>query len=317
MAARRGARGQGSRETRTAMDLGRQHAEAAVAHRDRAARMRAAALRRLAPAPRRPGGAERLERIATAGVLLAEGDSWFDYPLADVLQLLEDAHGYDVESVARRGDRVEDMAYGAGQLDAFTRLLEKLLRRGVVPRAILLSGGGNDVAGDGLPMLLNHARSTTRGFSPDVLRGVIDDRLQLAYVTILSAVTSVCERRIGRKLPILVHGYDYPVPDGRGFLGGFWLLPGPWLEPGFRAKGYDDRAERIRLCAQLIDRFNEMLARVAALPGLDHVRHVDLRRTLSSDPARYRKDWANELHPTDRGWQLIAARFRKALAALP
>ena len=40
------------------------------------------------------------------------------------------------------------MAYGGSQLDELTRRLEKLLRQGIVPRAILLSGGGNDVAGD-------------------------------------------------------------------------------------------------------------------------------------------------------------------------
>jgi hypothetical protein len=72
--------------------------------------------------------------------------------------VLEDDHGYDVESVAHRGDRVEEMAYGRGRLEELTRRLEKLLRRNVVPRAILLSGGGNDVAGDELGMLLNHAQ---------------------------------------------------------------------------------------------------------------------------------------------------------------
>jgi hypothetical protein len=79
---------------------------------------------------------------ASAGVLIAEADSWFDYPLNDILRLLEDHHGYDVESVAHKGDRVEEMAYGLGQLEEFTRRIEKLLRRNVIPKAVLLSGGG-------------------------------------------------------------------------------------------------------------------------------------------------------------------------------
>jgi hypothetical protein len=37
------------------------------------------------------------------GLLVAEGDSWFDYPLHDVLSMLEDEHGFDVESVAHKG----------------------------------------------------------------------------------------------------------------------------------------------------------------------------------------------------------------------
>src|SRR5262245_12675000 len=93
------------------------------------------------------------------GLLVAEGDSWFDYPFNDVLSMLEDEHGFDVESVAHKGDTVEDMAYSGGQFDAFVRLLEKLLRQGRVPNAILLSGGGNDVAGDQFAMLINHAAS--------------------------------------------------------------------------------------------------------------------------------------------------------------
>jgi hypothetical protein len=253
---------------------------------------------------------------ATAGTLVAEGDSWFDYPLHDVLSVLEDDHGYDVESVAHKGDRVEDMAYGRGQLEELTRRLEKLLRRNVVPKAILLSGGGNDVAGDEFGMLLNHERSPVRGLNDQVLAGVLDERVWSAYVTVLSAVTEVCEVRIGRPLPILVHGYDYPVPDGRGFLGGWGPLPGPWLEPGFRDKGFEDLQERIRLAKQLIDHFNTMVRRVVALSEFPHVKYVNLRGTLSVGPD-YETWWANELHPTKRGFERVTERFVAALAALP
>ena len=81
----------------------------------------------------------------SAGVLVAEGDSWFDYPFVDVLTELED-RGFDVEAVAHRGDTVEDMAYSGGQLDAFSRRIRKVMQGGDRPRAILLSGGGNDLA---------------------------------------------------------------------------------------------------------------------------------------------------------------------------
>jgi hypothetical protein len=47
---------------------------------------------------------------AAGRVLVAEGDSWFDYPLWDILKDLEGGYGYEVESVAHMGDRVEDMA---------------------------------------------------------------------------------------------------------------------------------------------------------------------------------------------------------------
>jgi lysophospholipase L1-like esterase len=252
----------------------------------------------------------------TAGVLIAEGDSWFDYPFNDILRMLEDYHAYEVESVAHKGDRVEEMAYGLGQLEELTRTIEKLLRQGEIPKAILLSGGGNDVAGDEFGMLLEHAQSPLPGFNDQVISGIIDQRVKIAYVTILSAVTKISEERLNRKLPIVVHGYDYPVPDGRGFAGGWWVLPGPWLEPGFREKGYGVMAERIKLMKQLIDRFNAMLKGIVAMNEFRHVTYVNLRDTLSTG-SNYKRFWANELHPTEKGFELVTNRFADALDQLP
>ena len=159
------------RMTRKALEVGRAEAREVLKLRSAALRSRSRATRAVRARTRaRPAAAAAdAARVraagdpATAGVLVAEGDSWFDYPLNDVLRMLEDDHAYDVESVAHKGDRVEEMAYGRGQLEELTRRLEKLLRRGVVPKAILLSGGGNDVAGDEFGMLLNHSRSAIRG----------------------------------------------------------------------------------------------------------------------------------------------------------
>jgi lysophospholipase L1-like esterase len=173
---------------------------------------------------------------AAAGLLIAEGDSWFDYPLNDVLRILEDEYGFDVESVAHKGDRVEDMAYSGGQFEEFARRLEKLLRQQRVPNAILLSGGGNDIAGDELAVLLNHARSGLPTINDDVVRGVVDVRLRNAYAFLISGLTEITRHYLERPVPILLHGYDYPVPDGRGFLGGWGPLPGPWLQPSFNRK---------------------------------------------------------------------------------
>lgn len=95
---------------------------------------------------------------------------------------LEDSYGYDLESAAHRGDTVEDMAYSDGQLDDFSRRIEKVLRTHVEPRAFLLSGGGNDVAGDQFASLLNHALSGLPDLNDPIVTGVIDQRGRDAYV---------------------------------------------------------------------------------------------------------------------------------------
>jgi lysophospholipase L1-like esterase len=232
-----------------------------------------------------------------------------------VLTKLEDRHGYDVDSVAHNGDRLEDMAYSGAQFADFTRLLEKRLREGKIPRALLLSAGGNDVAGDELAVLLNHAASGLDPLNEDVVRGVIDVRLRTAFTAMIAGVTAIAERYLNRPLPIVVHGYARPVPDGRGYLGGWWKLPGPWLKPSFDLKGYR-QGPSIVLMGRLVDRVNDMLAGVSATPGFSHVHYLDLRPLLGSGP-KYKDDWANELHPSVRGFEKVADEFAGVIATFP
>jgi hypothetical protein len=246
--------------------------------------------------------------------LVAEGDSWFDYPWNDLLSCLEDDHGFDVTSVSHKGDTVESMAYSGGQLQEFVRAIDKMLRRNEIPKAILLSGGGNDVAGDEFAQLLNHAASVHPGLNMQIVSAVIDQRIRDSFAAIIAGVTAVCEDRIQKRIPILIHGYAYAVPDGRGFAGGWWILPGPWLKPGFNQKGYHDLAENQRSIDTLIDRLNDMQMRLVASPGFEHVHHVDLRSVLPRDT--YTDWWANELHPTKRGFQLVAGAFARRIAPL-
>ncbi|MBM5812940.1 MAG: hypothetical protein FJ191_13420 [Gammaproteobacteria bacterium] len=260
--------------------------------------------------------ARRVAALGPAGIatLVAEGDSWFDYLGRDVIAELEE-RGYDIESVAHHGDRVEAMAYAEAQLLALRRALEKLARRGEVPRAILLSGGGNDLAGDGFAMLLDHARAPRPGLNENVLRGVIDTRIRDAYLRLIAGVTESCRLVFGRPLPILLHGYAHAVPDGRGVLGGFWFLPGPWLAPGFRQKGFLDLEANRATVAALIDRFNAMLQQIPRLDGCGHVHCLDLRAVLPGGSG-HRRWWANELHPTRRGFRAVAEVFIRCLESL-
>jgi hypothetical protein len=323
MAAKRTRQSRGSRKprrtaaTRRAAAAGQQVAARVLRERAAALRSRSIAI---SNAPRRARALAvsidpRFIRAAGAkgvATLVAEGDSWFDYLWYDILDMLENEHGFDVESVARAGDRIEDMAYTGGQLANFKKVLEKMLRRAELPKAILLSGGGNDVAGDEFFMLLNHASSANPGLNEDIVRGVIDVRIRDAYIALVSAVTELCIKTTGHTIPILVHGYDWPVPDGRGFGDGWPIpgLPGPWLRPGFIRKGFMNLTGNQETMRLLIDRFNKMVKSVAS--GFSHVRFVDLRGTLPGG-STYQDWWANELHPTKRGFAAVAARFADAI----
>jgi hypothetical protein len=260
----------------------------------------------------------------TAGYLLAVGDSWFDYPIHDVLTKLEDHYGYNIESSAHKGDPIEAMVSRVGQLDKFARYLDKIVGLGATPEAILVSGGGDDVAGDEFGMLINNIDLSIAGWNEQILTGVIDFRVAAAYRMMFASINALCQKDLGRTFPILVHGYDYPVPDGRGFLGGWGPLPGPWLKPGFDEKLFTNLAVTTQMMVVLIDRFNAMLEKLVQEPGFENVRYIDLRGTLSNTQNTYKEWWANELHPTGDtlfggkdGFAAVAAKFQTVLSQLP
>jgi hypothetical protein len=264
---------------------------------------------------------QRLRRGAMPGangVLVAEGDSWFNYPFHDVLSMLEDDFSFRVESVAHLGDTLESMTYDETQLEAFGRKLEHLKDDSRAPRAILLSAGGNDMAGDEFALLLNHAASGMPPLNAKIVDGLINDRLRFEMISLLMAMTGLCQDYFGTTIPIVVHGYGNAVPDGRGVLGGFSILPGPWLEPAFRQKGYTQLVKNVPVMKDLIGYFNDMLADLPAVSGLSHVSYLDLRSLLSNQLLgnAYKKSWANELHPTPNGFAVLAKAFSDRILTL-
>jgi hypothetical protein len=266
--------------------------------------------------------------------IVAEGDSWFAYPGLDVLGALAGGKlpgsvRYSVYSAASAGDTVESMAYDGDQLEAFAAEFFKVrdaIRQGAVApvKAILLSGGGNDIAGREFHLLLNHADSATGAISPlDVpLAEAFVERIARSLESLIGTAQRFGEAILGRRdIPILIHGYAPPVPDGRPFLVG-WPLPGPWLQPGFAAKGYvrdnrDDLGRNTGVMADLIARFNKRIARIPAdLKGAaTDVRYVNLtsilRNTVANDA--YKTDWSNELHPRDAAFVRVAEAFHQRI----
>jgi hypothetical protein len=193
--------------------------------------------------------------------------------------------------------------------------VEKVAAHGVAPKAVLLSGGGDDIAGKEFGMLLNNAESQIAGWNGEIVDGLINTRIVTAYKSMLVAIDEICRTHFKTTPPILVHGYDYPVPDGRGFLGG-WPFPGPWLEPGFREKMFADLSANVQLMRDIIDSFNNMLAALVKDPAFANVRYLDLRNTLSTNLNDYQLWWANELHPTEKGFSAVADKFADALSRL-
>ena len=66
----------------------------------------------------------------------------------------------------------------------------------------------------------------------------------------------------------------------------------------------------------LLARVSTLLAAVCAMPAYAHVTSLDLPQTLSTG-SNYKDWWANELHPSPKGFRAVSDKFAAVIASLP
>ncbi len=239
-------------------------------------------------------------------VMLAHGDSWFDYPLSgndpslsdtDVIAQLE--HLGDVKpiilNVSHYGDATsEEMAWPKQQ-----RMIDALKDPANWPTgkpdAILFSGGGDDIAGDQFCIFLDYdAAPGATGLDQARFQGVLD-MVQASYMDLF-----LFRDRNAPGVPIFGHCYDFAIPNGV-----HPICAGPWLKPSLDFTGWDLAQGTAIVHEALVD-FRAMLLKLAANPANNFIL-VDTQGMLNAS------QWANELHPFPAGFQLIAAKFANSL----
>ena len=214
--------------------------------------------------------------------LLAEGDSWFLYPilLKDILDNL--SADYAVYSVAAAGDTLENMMRG---LAHFEELIEKHKFEG-----FLLSAGGNDIAGDMLRTYLTTLPLPARP-AESYLSGAFDTFLGTTQEQLDGLFTRLTTRF--PDLKIFCHGYDWPFPRTGGL----------WLSPALLAQQIPDAMQHAILKV-MIDRYYGMLGKLAE-KHRGKVMLVDCRGSVGDI-----QSWFDELHPLNPGYTRAAGRFR-------
>ena len=153
----------------------------------------------------------------TPKMIVAEGDSWFALSkktklkipirylkkdITDVLNELKKIEQdgkkcYKIKSSADTGHTIGSMAYSESQFKDFKDLLEKYK-----PKVILLSGGGNDITGKVLEMMLNDKRSDD--YSPKnsakqplnraIVKQIINVHIRKAYKKLLRSCFKIIVR---------------------------------------------------------------------------------------------------------------------------
>ena len=269
--------------------------------------------------------ATRKRLSAAATPLLAIGDSWlfdqwdreFGVVRANLTKSLlklgykDNASG--TSEITSAGRLLSDMAKAPFLRDVTNYLADQ---PGI--EAILVGAGCNDLVA-GLPgqqplyKMLKPLREGDDPLDEATVSSFVDGALFTFYDTVIKTLTANSE------IPVLVHGYDHPIPDGRGDM--VLIDPaGPWLLPFFEARGYGSQHLSLarEVMKRLIDRLNAVIKKVAAACP-NSAYYVDLAGTLAKtygDAGKYDLLWANELHPNEEGFDLLAAQVAKQLKEL-
>jgi hypothetical protein len=244
---------------------------------------------------------------------LAIGDSWFEYPLGDYglpvpfsnFAIVGPRHLPSmgtppplINSIALHSQPMTAIM-GLGNQERMKNLLgnpDGWLSATGLPDAILVSGGGDDIAGDQFILYL------------DALGGTLSAGFQAVLDLIEWTYTALFKFRdeFAPNVPIFGHCYDYALPNGHGVL----FAQRGWLRPSLDFAGYS-YADDLVIVADAIDRFYQMLHALAGQPA-NLFTLVDTRGTLTRDTS-HPLGWANELHPYTTGFSALAQKFLTAL----
>ncbi|HUK03692.1 MAG TPA: hypothetical protein VLV90_01270 [Burkholderiales bacterium] len=249
--------------------------------------------------------------------VLAIGDSWFWYPFNNLPMAMAQhprlkAPYRNIQIVGFNGAPATDYVVWKGKRGKYAGEVERQVSPSNAQyySVVMISGGGNDAIDWGLALKQKCAGIADPGQCLDLagLQGLLDEiagclRILLGQVAAAFA---------GHAVSVFLHGYDYPVPDGRGFTLAGLKVTGPWLQPALQAAGVDP-ALGLAVCHRLIDALNGTIAGLA--DPAKNIYHVNSLGVLDFSPGNYRHDWANEMHPTVAGFaRIVDQRWIPVLA---
>lgn len=253
--------------------------------------------------PTAPYWDERLmEEDGEVPQILAIGDSWFWYPVNNLLNPIFNLFDGDKCIFAIGNNGAEAVEYVKDyradiqeSLDAWKNSIE----------AVLISGGGNDFAG--LDDMFRIIRAKCDGYStvnecfnagePKKLFDEVADAYRQLIDRIFASVPAA---------KIFLHNYDRAIPTGKGFVGN-----GNWLKEPMKQAHVDLSLQQgivNRLLFEFTRRLKAQAARSNQIYFVDSARlaDVDDPEDIDGKGTLTKTEWANELHPKPRGFNKIA-----------
>ncbi|MBI2771123.1 MAG: SGNH/GDSL hydrolase family protein [Burkholderiales bacterium] len=221
------------------------------------------------------------------------GDSWFWYPFSNLAREVGTLRPHQtVLVVGRNGAEAAEWA------TKFRKDIDFAFQMyGASVKTLILSGGGNDVAGmnDFMRLIKDDCASQDsvegcyRTAEPEAIMSMIMG----CYKALITKF-----RAYNGSAPVILHQYDYAWPTGKGVFG-----PADWLNAPMSKAGVKEGL-RAALFRSLIDRLKAAQLELAREPAMGKILVANSAGSLPAETAV----WANELHPTPAGFKLIAQK---------
>ncbi len=260
------------------------------------------------PPRRRAPGAPAAAAAAAGGQplkIVAEGDSWFDYPVpffgGGVIPRLQKRLGVPILNLAKAGDEVRYIM-GVEERSILITHLHQGSPAGGKWDVLLFSGGGNDIVGNPMALWVNDYRPAVPPAA--LLHG---PRFESALALVLAGYEDLIQLRdaLSPTTHLIFHAYDFAIPDGRGI-----CHLGPWLKPTFDLRKFPSRTAAFEVVKVMLQRFATALSNLQQRS--QGVTFLNTQGTLPPNTG----SWHNELHPSRTGFQQIAELFYAKLKAL-
>ncbi len=254
---------------------------------------------------------DRIENGDPRKVIVAEGDSWFLFPV-DVMDVVEHLfEHFNVLSLGAAGDTLEEIAVS----DDFMIGLEE--QRGRV-KAFLFSAGGNDIIGEDKADNVAVIRKVVSPFNPGFeARDYIDNaawRSRLASVRQQYRGVLATVRARFPELPIICNSYDYAIPWSSGDpRDPCWADKDEWLGDPLSDLGITNTTLQRAIIREMLDQFTAMLNEFCG----GNSPHGEFRRVWNANIlGTVGNLWVDEVHPTTTGFKLVANRYRTLLRSI-
>lgn len=278
-------------------------------------------------------------------LIIAEGDSWFEFPifLNDIIDWIIKDKTNPVYSLAFGGDWIANIIYEEEYIIELSTYQ---------PEIFLISGGGNDLVGDGrVSLLVNKPSLVDFKVTPDdaellnnIIKqnfgnGEIDSQTRAEMIVrgkkylnqsfwglikVFEIMYKIVFRSIALSgkfsdMKIITQGYDFAIPSNNTqiFVNPLrWALHnGQWLYYPLVRKGISDTYEQQCILSGMIYYFNEMLIEVG--DDCNRKNGSSYIYHIDSRGALKKNEWADELHPFSKSFKRISNVYLECIKGNP